>query len=57
MTVGDAKLSEKHCNFMVNNGHAKAKDLETLGNQIVRRVKDKTGITLEWEVERVGLEK
>ena len=57
LTVGDAKLSEKHCNFMVNNGHAKAKDLETLGNQIVCRVKEKTGITLEWEVERVGLEK
>lgn len=52
--VGDAKLSDKHCNFMVNAGHASAKDLEMLGNKIALKVKEKTGVVLDWEVEKVG---
>ncbi len=54
LTIGGAKLSEKHCNFMINTGNATANDLETLGNMIIERVKQKTGITLEWEIQRLG---
>lgn len=52
--IGGAKMSEKHCNFMINTGNATADDLETLGNTIIERVKQKTGITLEWEIQRLG---
>jgi len=57
LKIGDAKLSEKHCNFMINSGHATAADFENLGDEIVRRVKEKTGVVLDWEVEKVGLKK
>ena len=55
LQVGGAKVSEKHCNFMINTGKATAHDLETLGEMIVQRVKDETSITLEWEVKRMGI--
>ena len=55
--VNGAKVSEKHCNFLVNTGKATAHDLETLGETIVQRVKEHTSITLEWEVKRLGIHK
>ena len=57
LRVGGAKLSDKHCNFMVNTGTASSEDLETLGNQIAQTVKEKTGVLLDWEVEKVGQNK
>lgn len=52
--VGDAEISEKHCNFIVNNGHATADDIENLGEQVIQKVFEKTGIKLEWEIIRLG---
>lgn len=54
LQVGGAKVSEKHCNFLINTGTATAEDFEVLGNTIVEKVRQKTGITLEWEVQRTG---
>jgi UDP-N-acetylmuramate dehydrogenase len=53
--IGDAQVSEKHCNFLLNLGNARSSDIEGLGEEVRRRVKDKTGIQLEWEIQRVGL--
>lgn len=55
LSVGGAKVSEVHCNFLVNTGGATAKDIETLGETIIKQVRDKTSITLEWEIKRVGI--
>lgn len=52
--IGGAKMSEKHRNFMINHGTATAGDLETLGETIRQMVKDKYGITLRWEIKRIG---
>ena len=52
--VGDAHISEKHCNFFVNNRNAKSKDLETLISKVKRKVLDKTGINLELELQIIG---
>lgn len=57
LQVGGAKVSEKHCNFLINTGNATAKDIETLGEMIVQKVQQETFITLEWEVKRLGVEK
>lgn len=57
LRAGGARVSEKHCNFMINSGKATAKDLETLGEMIIQRVKDETSITLEWEIKRMGIHK
>ncbi len=54
MKVGGAEVSEKHCNFIVNNGDATSEDIENLGNKIIRAVLDKTGVRLDWEVIRLG---
>ena len=54
MKIGDAHISEKHCNFFVNKGNAKSQDLENLINQVKNKVLDKTGIKLELELEIVG---
>jgi UDP-N-acetylmuramate dehydrogenase len=54
MTVGDAIMSEKHCNFMMNMGNACAKDLEKLGEMVQKQVLSVTGVNLEWEIFRVG---
>ena len=51
---GGAMVSEKHCNFLINTGGASAADLEGLGEDIRRRVKQETGIILEWEIRRIG---
>ena len=55
LQINGAKVSEKHCNFLINTGHAKASDLEELGDIIVERVKKATSITLEWEIKRMGI--
>ena len=52
---GDAQVSEKHTNFLINRGEASAADLEALGEDVRRRVKEKSGIELEWEIKRVGI--
>lgn len=57
LKVGDAEVSDKHCNFLINNGNASAQDIEELGELIVEKVKEKTAITLEWEVRRIGVKK
>ena len=54
LMVGGAQMSEKHCNFMINTGTATARDLETLGEEIRKRVADDTGIALRWEIRRIG---
>jgi UDP-N-acetylmuramate dehydrogenase len=54
MKLGGAQVSEKHCNFLINTGTATAADLEALGNKVIQIVKEKTGITLEWEIKRIG---
>jgi UDP-N-acetylmuramate dehydrogenase len=54
---GDARVSEKHCNFLVNEGNATAEDLETLGEEVRRRVFDHSGVELEWEIGRIGVPK
>jgi len=55
LKIGAAQVSEKHTNFLINTGEATAAELEALGEEVRRRVKDKSGITLEWEIKRVGL--
>ena len=54
MKVGDAHISEKHCNFFVNSGHAKSSDLEKLIYKVKKKVLDKTGIDLELELQIIG---
>ena len=55
LMVGSAQVSEKHTNFLINTGESTAADLEALGEEVRRRVKEKSGITLEWEIKRVGV--
>jgi UDP-N-acetylmuramate dehydrogenase len=52
--VGGAMVSEKHTNFLINTGTATGADIENLGEEIRRRVKAKSGVTLEWEIRRIG---
>lgn len=54
LTIGDAQVSEKHCNFLLNLGSATAADIEGLGEEVRRRVREHAGIELEWEIQRVG---
>jgi len=54
LTIGDAQVSEKHCNFLLNLGSATSAEIEGLGEEVRRRVEAKTHITLEWEIQRVG---
>ena len=51
---GDAVISQKHCNFFVNNGLAKSKDIENLMKKVQKRVYEKTGVNLELEIKIVG---
>lgn len=55
LTVGGAQVSPMHTNFLINLGSATAHDIETLGEAVRRRVKDNSGIELEWEIKRIGL--
>jgi UDP-N-acetylmuramate dehydrogenase len=54
LTLGDAQVSELHCNFLINRGKASAADLENLGELVRARVLETSGISLEWEILRVG---
>lgn len=54
LKVGGAVISDKHCNFIVNTGDADADDIERLGETVVRKVCETSGITLEWEIIRLG---
>jgi UDP-N-acetylmuramate dehydrogenase len=54
LQLGDARVSEKHCNFLLNLGNATSAEIEALGEEVRRRVMTKTNIMLEWEIERVG---
>ena len=54
LVVGDAQVSELHCNFLINRGNASAADIEALGEEVRRRVKENSGIELEWEIVRLG---
>ena len=55
LMIGGAQVSEKHTNFLINTGEATAADLEALGEEVRKRVKEKSGVTLEWEIKRVGV--
>jgi UDP-N-acetylmuramate dehydrogenase len=55
MTVGDAQVSEKHCNFLLNLGTATSADIEALGEEVRARVLRHSGTGLEWEIQRVGV--
>jgi UDP-N-acetylmuramate dehydrogenase len=57
LRVGDAQVSEMHCNFLINLGKATAADIETLGETVRQRVNDSSGVALEWEIKRVGIAK
>ena len=54
LQMGGAQVSEKHTNFLLNVGDATSADIEALGEEVRRRVKEKSGVTLEWEIQRVG---
>jgi len=54
LTMGDAQVSEKHCNFLLNLGSATSAEIEALGEEVRRRVEAKTHLKLEWEIQRVG---
>ena len=54
LTMGGAQVSEKHTNFLINTGEASSTDIEGLGEEVRRRVAEKTGVMLEWEIKRVG---
>ena len=52
---GDARVSELHCNFLINLGNATAADIETLGETVRQRVRQNSGIELHWEIKRIGI--
>lgn len=54
LTIGGAQVSEKHTNFLINTGDATSADIEALGEEVRRRVRERCGIELEWEIQRVG---
>ena len=56
LKIGDAQVSEKHTNFLLNLGGASSAQIEALGEEVRRRVKEKSGVALEWEIQRVGIE-
>jgi UDP-N-acetylmuramate dehydrogenase len=55
LRIGDAQVSEMHCNFLINLGGANAGDIETLGETVRKRVKENSGVDLEWEIKRIGV--
>ena len=55
LRIGDAQVSEKHCNFLLNLGKASSAEIEALGEEVRRRVFETSGIMLEWEIQRVGV--
>jgi UDP-N-acetylmuramate dehydrogenase len=57
LKIGGAQVSEMHCNFLINCGGATASDIETLGETVRKRVKENSGVELQWEIERIGVVK
>ncbi|MBI1179759.1 MAG: UDP-N-acetylmuramate dehydrogenase [Alphaproteobacteria bacterium] len=55
LRVGGAQMSELHCNFIINTGSATAADIEGLGEEVRRRVLETSGVSLEWEIRRIGV--
>jgi UDP-N-acetylmuramate dehydrogenase len=55
LKVGNAQVSELHCNFLINLGGATAADIETLGETVRNRVKENSGVDLDWEIKRIGV--
>jgi UDP-N-acetylmuramate dehydrogenase len=55
LKVGDASVSEVHCNFLINHGNATAAQIEALGEDVRARVKEQFDIELEWEIKRIGV--
>jgi len=54
LTMGGAQVSEKHTNFLINNGDATSGDIEALGEEVRRRVRENSGVELQWEIQLVG---
>lgn len=54
LQIGGARMSDKHLNFMINTGNATAQNLEDLGNELIKRVREQCGVELHWEIRRVG---
>jgi len=57
LTIRAAQVSELHCNFLINRGGANAADIETLGETVRSRVREISGVELEWEIKRIGAER
>ena len=55
LTMGQAQVSELHCNFLLNLGEATAAELEGLGEEVKRRVAQESGVELRWEIKRIGV--
>jgi len=55
LRIGGAMVSEQHCNFLINTGDATAADIEALGEEVRRRVRDASGVELRWEIRRIGV--
>jgi len=54
LTIGNAQVSEKHCNFLINLGDASAHDIELVGETVRARVRENSGVALDWEIRRMG---
>lgn len=54
LQIGGAQVSEKHTNFLINTGGATSANIETLGEEVRKRVKERSGVELQWEIQRVG---
>ena len=54
LALGGAQVSEKHTNFLINTGSATSAEIEGLGEEVRRRVREQSGVELEWEIQRVG---
>lgn len=57
LKIGRAKVSEKHCNFLINTGNATAAEIEALGEEVQKRVREKLHVDLRWEIKRIGITK
>jgi UDP-N-acetylmuramate dehydrogenase len=55
LTIGEAQVSPMHCNFLINLGNATAADIERLGETVRARVRESSGVELEWEIKRIGV--
>jgi UDP-N-acetylmuramate dehydrogenase len=57
LTIGGAQVSTMHCNFLINTGNSSGHDIEALGETVRARVKAQSGIELQWEIKRIGVER